>query len=247
MKKALPVSLIVPCYNRVKQTRSLLESLAAADFSCEIIVVDDASSEQLRVVCESFPGLHIRYHRLAENRGPAAARNTGIAMATFEFIAFTDNDCQVSADWLVRLHEYLSNTGSNVAGVGGRVLNLGQDLYSRYYTYHKILDPWYFEGRFTYLVTANAIFRKKHLQEAGGFDENIQQAGGEDPGLCFKLIARGYDLLYCPDAIVFHDYRPGLRVLYRVFYRYGYGCSLQWMRHFRRAEYKHEIGFGDTP
>lgn len=244
MKRKLPVSLVIPCYNRLAQTRNLLLSIEESEFNCEIILVDDASTEDIKNLINEFPVLNINYRRLSVNKGPAYARNVGISMSSHEFVAFTDNDCQVEKSWLIRLYEYISNTSVKVAGVGGKVIGLKNDLYSQYYTYHKILDPWFYQGRYYYLVTANAIFKKSCLKEADGFDESIKLAGGEDPGLCFKLLSKGYELLYCPEAIIRHDYKRGIKQLFRMFYRYGYGCSKQWRTHFGEKRFNPNTGYG---
>lgn len=142
-------------------------------------------------------------------------------------MAFTDNDCEVHPEWARQLAVYLRDAPSRVAGVGGRVIATGQDAFSRYFDYHKTLDPFLQGGRFLYLVTANAAFRKAALEEVGGFDEDLRSPGGEDPGLCFKLLARGHEMHYRPEALVRHHYRSSMWDFVRTFYRYGRGCRVQ--------------------
>ena len=243
MKIQLPVSLIIPCFNRLIQTENLLKSLERANFSCEIILIDDCSSVNLGNLVALFKELDIKYYRNERNSGPAFSRNRGIELAQHEYIAFTDNDCEVTADWLIRLHEYLSNTKNNIAGVGGRVLAKQDDLISNYYSYHKILDPWFYNGRYLYIVTANAIFRKSKLMEVGGFDTEMKKAGGEDPGLCFKLLNTGYEFLYCPEAVILHDYDTSWKGFYKTFYQYGLGCSIQTKKYFKAKDFKHQNNY----
>jgi glycosyltransferase involved in cell wall biosynthesis len=244
MKTKLPVSLVLPCFNRPRQTKALLQSISQADFECELIVIDDASKEPLIMIIDQFPHLAIVYHRNECNRGPAYSRNKGIALASHDYIAFTDNDCTVAHDWLIRLHEYISSAKGKVAAVGGKVISKGADLFSHYYTYHKILDPWYHNGQYFYVVTANAIFKKAALLEVGGFDEDIRKAGGEDPGLCFKLMKNGWRFLYNKEAIIVHEYESGFRRLFRTFFNYGYGCSLQTQKHFQMPLHPENGNFG---
>jgi glycosyltransferase involved in cell wall biosynthesis len=89
---SLPVSLIVPCYERHGQTRDLLRSLAAANARCEIIIVDDASPHPLDSLVSEFSELDVKYVRNNKNAGPAYSRNLGIASAQHDLVAFTDND-----------------------------------------------------------------------------------------------------------------------------------------------------------
>ncbi len=225
---SLDLSVVVPCRGRHASTRRLLQSLAESDEHVQVIVVDDASPEPLSRVADEFVGrLDVRYVRLSEARGPATARNRGIAVARSSFVAFTDNDVVVAPNWTAELGVYLRDAPRRVAGVGGRVLALGDDIFSRYFTYHKILDPFLRDGRYLYLVTANAAFRREALEEVGGFDESLRSPGGEDPGLGFKLLERGYALHYRREAVVYHDYRSTLRDFARTFFRYGRGCRVE--------------------
>jgi GT2 family glycosyltransferase len=240
----LPVSVVIPCYNRAKQTRMLLESFIEANFRCEIIIIDDCSNENIYDLVTELSCLDIRYYRNKMKMGPAYSRNKGIDISTHAYVAFTDNDCLVTENWLIKLHEYISNAKSNVAGVGGRVIGKSNDIISQYFTYHKILDPWYDEGRYLYLVTANAIFKKDLVLKVGGFDVDIKQAGGEDPGLCFKLANEGYQFLYQPEAIIFHDYSKKMGDFYTTFYRYGYGCRKQVDKHYKKISTKQKNNFG---
>lgn len=246
----LELSIIVPCYGRPELTRRLLESLAASPHQFEVVVVDDATPQSLEPIVAPFKSrLNLKYLRQPIQRGPAAARNLGVRGATYDTIAFTDNDCIVAPDWALELFIQLRDAPARVAGVGGRVLAATDDVYSRYFVYHKILDPFLQAHRYLYLVTANCAFRRSALEEVEGFDEEVRHPGGEDPGLCFKLLGRGYELRYHNQAVVFHHFRMGLRDFARTFYRYGLGCRLQTDKHARdlmpaEGEAAAEIHFG---
>jgi GT2 family glycosyltransferase len=244
-KIALPISTVVPCFSRPQGLRNLLGSFREADFSCEIVVVDDCSSVDISAIIAEFSDLDIAYRRNTTNYGPSKSRNIGIAIAKHDLVAFTDDDCRVSSDWLLLLYVGLARSSKNVVGIGGRIVAGGSDVISHYYEYHKILDPWYFKGRFFYLVTANCLFRRAALNKVGGFDENLRSPGGEDPGLCFKLLNQGYRLAYNPAAIVLHDFSPSILSFMRTFFRYGYGCSIQSSRHFKDDSSHMETTFGD--
>lgn len=242
-KIKLPISLIIPCYNRLAQTAALLDSISKSDFECEVIIVDDCSTTDYMTTINGYPDLNIKYYRNKSNRGPAYCRNKGIELASHEYIAFTDNDCIVTNDWLIRLYEYITNSKNKVAAVGGKVIAKNNDLISLYFTYHKILDPWYHRGQYYYVTTANSIFKKLSLLEVGGFDTSLKKAGGEDPGLCFKLAKKGYEFLYNPDAIIIHDYNRSLFKLFKTFYNYGFGCSIQTRKHYKTPQDKNNNYF----
>lgn len=224
----LELSVVIPCYGRIELTKKLLNSLALSDDDFEVVIVDDASPQPIaKLTLEFQDRLDIKYVRQSHTRGPAAARNLGLHESRYDLIAFTDNDCVVSPDWARELAVYLRDAPKRVAAVGGRVLAATSDVYSRYFTYHKILDPYFSQGRYLYVVTANCAFRKSSLLEVGGFDEVLKAPGGEDPGLCFKLLEAGYQLHYRQEAVVYHHYRLGLVDFAKTFFRYGRGCRMQ--------------------
>ena len=99
MKKNF-LSVIIPAYNPPGEyLRKILEALKVqmADFqNVEVIVVDDGSAENLAWVKE-YP--FVKYKR-TKNKGVAAARNTGLKMATGEFITFIDADDEIFSNYL---------------------------------------------------------------------------------------------------------------------------------------------------
>lgn len=239
----LPVSLVLPCFNRIKQTRDLLTSLSEADFMCQIILVDDCSPKSLECMVEEYSNLNINYIRNEKNSGAAFSRNVGVRESLHSLIAFTDNDCIVDKNWLIRLHDSIKKSPTSTAGVGGKVIATDGDVFSRYYDYHKTLDPWFFRGKFYYLTTANAIFRKNVFLLVDGFDETVPGAGGEDPGICFKLQNAGYKIEYCDTAIVRHQYEPTLSAFIKTYLRYGRGCAGQFRKHFKPQDFHENTNF----
>ena len=85
------VSCIVPCFNGARFLEECIRSmLAQTHRPLEVVVVDDGSTDASAAVVRRF-GDAVRYdHR--ENGGPAAACNTGLALATGDFIAFLEQD-----------------------------------------------------------------------------------------------------------------------------------------------------------
>jgi len=88
------LSVIIPTYNRVKLLRKAVESVKNAGTDIEVIVVDDASSDETKEYCERVDG--IKYIRLNKNQGTAAARNVGLQESKSPYIAFLDDD-----DWRI--------------------------------------------------------------------------------------------------------------------------------------------------
>src|SRR5665213_1397086 len=84
------VSLIIPTRNRAAMLQQAIASGKSAGDDVEIIVVDDASSDETASVCEQLRG--IVYVRLKQNVGQAIARNIGVTKSKAEFLAFLDDD-----------------------------------------------------------------------------------------------------------------------------------------------------------
>lgn len=231
-KKSIPLSIVIPVLNRAASLKTALRALAHQVYLPQIIVVDDHSAEDVRSTCESFSDtLDLEYLRLSKNAGPAMARNVGIKAANNAIIAFTDSDCIPAPTWSRYLFEYMRDAPTIVAGVGGRVLGTRNDIMSQYMVYHQILEPhprgWPHVDQYLYLVTANCAYRRRVLQDFGGFDETLKVAGGEDTGLGLRIVKAGFQLHYQQRAIVFHDFTLNAWSFLKTFFRYGRGCEQQ--------------------
>ncbi len=88
------ITVIIPFYNRIKQTLTSLQSVLLQTYqNLEIIVVDDGSKDITTDVIEHISSdPRVIYIRLDKNAGPAAARNEGIGRARGEYLAFLDSD-----------------------------------------------------------------------------------------------------------------------------------------------------------
>lgn len=93
-KKAddLKISVIIPTYNRPKLLKRAIGSVLNQSYqNFEIIVVNDAGEDSSNIV-HSFKDSRIKYYRHESNKGLAGARNTGLAHATGDLIAYLDDD-----------------------------------------------------------------------------------------------------------------------------------------------------------
>ncbi len=228
------VSVVIPTRNRPWYLQRLLASLdlLSGHSPYEVIVVDDSSTlETLEVLEIWLRHQHIFTPRVLKQsppRGPGQARNMGIRAAMGDIVAFTDDDCQVHPRWLANLLRALDGN-PEIVGAGGRVLPVRNDLISKYYTLHRILEP---PSSKLYLVSANCCYRIEPLVEVGGFEEGMRNPGGEDVGLSFRLSRAGWKFALSENAIVFHDFRNSLFDFCRTFRNYGRGCREVTERHF---------------
>ncbi len=216
------VSVVVPTYNRLNNLKRTIDSLIRQDYpSYEIIVVDDGSSDgtgdYIKKISSENNNLKCI---LQENRGPAAARNSGVAASNSELICFTDDDCVANRDWISNLVKGFIN--EKIGGVGGRIISSGDTLLEKYAEDAGILNQEkYIASRF--LITANAAYRKDALTKINGFDK--YRIDCEDIDLSIRVQLEGYTLVYAPDAIIIHDHRLGYGGLFRQQYRNAKGLG----------------------
>ncbi|AUV82860.1 glycosyl transferase family 2 [Salinigranum rubrum] len=106
------VSVVVPTYNCADVLPRTIESVLAQTLSdLELIVVDDASTDETESVVSGYDDPRIRYVRHPTNRGGSAARNTGIANARGTYVAFLDADDEWYPRKLERQVDCLTSRG----------------------------------------------------------------------------------------------------------------------------------------
>ena len=86
------ISLIIPTYNRQASTDKAIESVISQGIEVELIIIDDASDKAFCLASEHQNKSNITVVRKNSNCGPAAARNTGIEIASQPLISFLDSD-----------------------------------------------------------------------------------------------------------------------------------------------------------
>jgi len=97
------VSVVLPTFNRGYCLERAIRSVLGQTYpDWELIVVDDGSTDDTQAVLESFKDSRIRVFRHSVNRGVAAGRNTGLAAARGDFIAFLDSDDEWRPDKLTK-------------------------------------------------------------------------------------------------------------------------------------------------
>lgn len=200
------VSVVVPTYRRpalLERTLGALASQVRGDWTYDVIVADDAASEETRQQVRRWDGRHgVRINYAPVNgpvHGPAAARNAGWRRATGEWIAFTDDDTVPSPAWLDDAMRCLTERPC-AAGWGAVVVPL-PEVPTDYERAAAGLETAGF-------VTANCFVRRDVLERLGGFDTSFAEAWREDSDLYFRLLADGQRVIEVPRAVVVHPVRP---------------------------------------
>src|ERR1700712_4827731 len=225
------VTIVIP----VRDNAFGLTRLVGALRGLCVIVVDDGSVAPIQI--SDFDGLHcnLQVLRHAESRGPAAARNSGLAACNTDFVAFLDSDVVPRRGWLVALLGHFCDPA--VALVAPRIVGLHdpENLMARYEAVRSSLDlglreaPVVPYGTVSYVPSAAIICRRSALNEVNGFDEDLRS--GEDVDLCWRFIEAGARLRYDPIPLVGHDHRTELREWFARKAFYGTSAAPLSIRH----------------
>jgi len=208
MKENNPlVSIIIPTYNRSSLLkRALLSVLNQSYENIELIIVDDASTDDTKRKVDAISDTKIRYIRHENQMGAAVARNTGIKSSSGDFIAFQDSD----DEWLVQKLEkqmaIFKDEGKDVGVVFTSFLRVedNQATYipqKREHSSGNILEPL-LNGNF--IALPSFVTRRECLEKVGFFDEQLPRF--QDWELFIRL-AKYYNFKHLdePLLIAFHS------------------------------------------
>jgi glycosyltransferase involved in cell wall biosynthesis len=199
------LSLIIPTHNRAAWLPATIASARAAAPDAEIIVVDDASTDETAETCRLQGG--VRYIHLAANGGTAAARNAGIRASDAEFIAFLDDD-DLRLPGSLEPQLKLLRANAEAAFVYGRAF-LGDPRFSLA-TGSVVPETQQSGDIFWTLLEGNfvpaptVVARRRCLLEVGLFDENLRTM--EDYDLWVRLAER-FPVLALPTPVALYRAR----------------------------------------
>ena len=230
-RPALPISVIVPCFEAPGALALTLAGLEGQDYPralFEVVVVDDGSRPPLRVPASTaLPVRTVRQER--RGFGLARARNTGARAALHDILVFLDSDVIAEAGLLsahARWHHavsdaltlgsynYVSVEGMDAAAVRDRPGSLAELFAGRPFD-----RPWLERhmARTADLTSGHDdLFRavtgllgvsRAFFEEVGGFDESFVRYGGEDTEFGYRVQMRGGLLVPAPDAFGWHQGR----------------------------------------
>ena len=205
------VSVIIPTYNRDGFLQSAIESVLNQTFQdFEIIVVDDASNEDVHGILQRFHDQRVKCIRHEKNKGEAGARNTGLIHSNGEYVAFLDDDDEWVPEKLGLQVRALEKCTQKVGGIYSGYIAV--DYESSRILYTKI--PTKRGDIYQDLLIQNSIgtpstvlVRRSCIETAGLFDENIFYGVDQD---FYLRIAKHYHFEYIEEPLVqynIHDNR----------------------------------------
>lgn len=201
------VSVIVPVWNGEKLIVKCLRALEAQTYPkdrYEVIVVDNGSTDGTVAAIQSFPWARLLVEPVASSY---RARNTGIAVARGEWVAFTDADCVPAPRWIEAAVEATrDNPGHGIYG-GPIELFVPEGGGAPECIQHELLFAFnqtlfMSQGHF---VTANLMCPRGVLAEVDNFNAQLKSGGDRD--FCRRVREAGYTLAFVTDMVIGHPVR----------------------------------------
>lgn len=198
------ISIIIPNHNGGATIGECLKAAFESDYeNFEVVVVDDASSDDSVEIINNYPAKLIE---LKEHAGVSVARNTGARNASDNVLLFIDADCLLEKDALALVGESISDKGPVIGGTYTKIPYDSENFFSIFqsifinYNETRVPEPDY--------IAAHCLAIKRSVfEEAGGFIEDSYMgvaAGVEDVELSHRLRRAGHSLKMNPDILVKH-------------------------------------------
>jgi len=167
------ISVIIPTHSRPQLLLRAVESALAAGTDVEVVVVDDASSDDTAEACRALKD--ISYIRLVQNQGVAGARNVGVLSSSAEYIAFLDDDDLRLPGSLDLQLAILRNTPSAAliygqALIGGATDHFAHDRYPQACPEGDVF--WQLVTQ-NFIPSGSVLFRRSCLFSTGLLDRSI--------------------------------------------------------------------------
>lgn len=214
------LSVVIPTKDRapaLARTLAALEAQLVGDAEVETIVVDNGSSDgTVEQVRQRAASATIPIRLLEEpNKGPAAARNAGIAAASGAIVLFLGDDTEPDGPGALRAHLDLHGAQQEETyGVLGRITWSPRNPITPFMRWLENGGPQFNYCDISagpvdaanYFYSSHASVKRSILTAVGGFDARFPTAAVEDTELGVRLSDAGLKLDYHPELLVLHDH-----------------------------------------
>lgn len=193
------ISIITPCFNKGQYINEALESVNTINtsYSFEHIIVNDGSTDE-RTITElnnlQAKGYHVIHQ---ENMGPAAARNTALAVSKGKYILPLDSDNKLSDTYLTTAIDILEREKEIDVIYGNSLFFGNENYYNKIHEFniYKILEENY--------IDTCAVIRKSMLEKVNGYDIKINR-GHEDWELWVNIFFNGGKFYYLDELCFYY-------------------------------------------
>lgn len=247
MTSSPTITIAICTFNRCKPLRQSLDSLSqlqtGGDFTYEIVVVDDGSTDETESVVRDFAAsasCEVQYVR-QQAQGIAAARNHCVRRARGAWIAFFDDDQLAEPDWLGNLYAFALEKQARCVGSARDLFIDDIDPNQLPPVTRAVLGELVHPNehqcaRRPMLSTGTVLIERTVFEEVGGFDESLQH-GGSDSDLFARMRRAGIPQWFTPAAVCHHlipTHRVRPRFLFWCSRRNGVSFALQDVKEFGR-------------
>lgn len=210
----MKVSIIIPNRNGARLLQKNLPSVLVAAKGIEVIVVDDASTDDsLVVLSQQFPS--VRVVRKAHREGFASTVNLGVKEASGEIVVLLNTDVRPEKDFLTPLLKHFRDPSVFAVGCveesleGGRMVlrGRGEARWEKGFFIH-----WRGEVNQTttaWVAGGSGAFRKSIWQKLDGMDTIYDPFYWEDIDLSYRALKAGYQILFEEKSVVVHEHETG--------------------------------------
>lgn len=191
------VSVVMPCFNDGKYILEAIKSVRNQTWkNIELIIIDDGSNDVETIdVLKSIEGPKIQIIH-GKHRGPAAARNAGIKIASGEYILPLDADDTIEKDYIEKAARILDEKPD----VG--IVYCHADLFGEKEGKWELPEYSLRGELFDNCIFVTSLFRKTQWLQVGGFCEDFK-AGMEDYDFWLAIIGKGFEVVQLEETL-FH-------------------------------------------
>jgi len=191
----------------------------------EIIVVDDASTEDIIDIIRKFK---VTYYRLNKNSGVAVARNKGLELSSSSITVFIDADAHPELYMIEAFSLMYKKMWDDVVGIGGRAIECRiQSKFDSWRAHHLSQDYGNFEkADVPFLFGVCCSYKTDILKNMNGFDPFFTENVGEDYDLGVRITKKGLRLAYSPNIVVNHQHIDSEKSIMRSQYLWSYWGQL---------------------
>lgn len=249
------ITVVICTRDRADALRACLASLPAQTRRPDQVVVVDNASRDDGATCAAARDAGADYVR-EDRPGLDVARNRGIAAATGDLIAFTDDDVRLHPRWLERLAAAFDAPA--VMAVTGLVLPAALETpaqlhFERHWGFGRGYRPIDYGAAFfaadrdhgcpVWQIGAGAsmAFRREAFDRVGGFDERLDVGAAGcsgDSELWHRVLTQGYVCRYEPAAVAFHTHRRDEAALARQIRAYMRGHAAALLVQYERSGHR---------
>lgn len=264
------ISIVICSYNRAKYIGEAMLSLYTQTLEptrFEVIVVDNASTDNTADICREFIANHANAqftYLLETQQGASFARNTGAAIAKAPLLCFMDDDAIAEPEFLQNILQFFKEV-PDAGGLGGRIIPRyipAEPTWMSHYVSSLVGHFHYAEERTPfkngkYPLESNMIIKTADFHTIGGFNTKLPgvsgtlRIGGEGKDFFFRLMALGKIIYYDPKVRVEHVVETAKltpEYMYRVASGIGRGERVRmleksWFAYlFKMIEYLFKLG-----